>query len=99
MSTRKPLVGHGARMMRAAFISYSSFVFLFLSSVVISRLLVVEGKGIFSLFMVSITGLIVVATLSMGQGQMYHASKDPRWLTNFMANAIPFALVTGGIVA
>ena len=84
------------RMIRAAIISYSSFVCLFISSVMSSRLLGVEGKGIFSLFLATVTGLMIVATLGVPQGQMYHASKNPEWLRHFMANAIPFAILTGG---
>lgn len=87
------------RMVRAAVISYSSFVCLFLSSVLASRLLGVEGKGIFSLFLATVTGLMIVATLGVPQGQMYHASRNQEWLRHFMANAIPFSLLTGGVIA
>jgi O-antigen/teichoic acid export membrane protein len=86
------------RMFRAAMISYSSFVCLFLSSVIASRLLGVEGKGTFSLCMATVTGLTIVATLGVPQGQMYHASKQQQWLRHFMANAIPFSILTGGVV-
>jgi len=87
------------RMVRAAVISYSSFVCLFISSVLASRLLGVEGKGIFSLFLATVTGLMIVATFGVPQGQMYHASKQQEWLRHFMANAVPFSLVTGGVIA
>jgi O-antigen/teichoic acid export membrane protein len=86
------------RMFRAAIISYSSFVCLFLSSVMASRLLGVEGKGIFSLFLATVTGLMIVATLGVPQGQMYHASKNQEWLRHFMANAVPFSILSGGLI-
>jgi len=79
-------------------ISYVGFVGAFISSVVVSRLLGVEGKGIFSLFMATISGLWMVAALGVPQGQLYHASKHPQWLSHFMANAVPFSVLIGGVV-
>jgi O-antigen/teichoic acid export membrane protein len=99
MSSAPVPTRRSTRMIRASLISYSSFVCLFLSSVLVSRLLGVEGKGIFSLFMATITGLTVVGTLGLPQGQMYHASKNAQWLSHFMSNAVPFALLSGGVLA
>ncbi len=65
----------------------------------VSRLLGVEGKGIFSLFMVTVSGLWIVASLGMPQGQLYHASKNRLWLSHFMANAVVCSTLTGGLVA
>lgn len=86
------------RMIRALVISCVGFVGVFLSGVVSSRLLGVEGKGLFSLFMASVSGLWIVATLGVPQGQLFYASKDARWLPHFMTNAIPFSIGIGGLV-
>ena len=94
-----PPAHRATRMVRAAVISYASFVCLFLSSVVVSRLLGVEGRGVFSLFMATVTGLAIVGTLGVPQGQMFHASRNDRWLSHFMANATAFSLVSGGLIA
>jgi O-antigen/teichoic acid export membrane protein len=85
-------------MIRAMIISCVGFAGVFLSSVMVSRLLGVEGKGVFSLFMATVSGLWVVAALGVPQGQLYHASRDPKWLSHFMANGVIFAGVLGGIV-
>ena len=85
-------------MIRAAVISCVGFLGVFISTVVVSRVLGVEGKGIFSLFMVTVAGLWIVAPLGMGQGQLYHASRDSRWLRHFMPNGIALALGIGGVV-
>ncbi len=85
-------------MIRAVIISCVGFVGVFVSSVLVSRLLGVEGKGMFSLFMATVSGLWVVAALGVPQGQLYHASKDPQWLRHFMANAVPFSMLIGGVV-
>lgn len=84
-------------MIRAAVISYLGFVAIFVSTIVVSRLLGVEGKGIYSLFMATMGGLWIVATLGVTQGHLYHASKHQEWLRHFMANAILFSLVAGGL--
>ncbi|MEP7345303.1 MAG: flippase [Gemmatimonadaceae bacterium] len=86
------------RLLKAAVISYLGLAAGFGSSVVASRTLGVEGKGIFSLFMVTVSGLWLVAALGVPQGQLYHASKDPRWLTYFMKNGVLFSIVIGGVV-
>jgi O-antigen/teichoic acid export membrane protein len=86
-------------MVRATMVSCVGFGVVFVSSVVVSRLLGVEGKGVFSLFMTTVSGLWIVATVGIPQGQMYHASRDSRWLSHFMANAYLLSVVTGGTVA
>jgi O-antigen/teichoic acid export membrane protein len=87
------------KMIRAVMISCAGYVGVFISSVVVSRLLGVEGKGIFSLFIATVGGLMILATLGMPQGQMYHATKNQQWLSHFMANAIPLSILTGGVIA
>jgi O-antigen/teichoic acid export membrane protein len=84
-------------MIRAAVISYLGFVSIFVSTIVVSRLLGVEGKGIYSLFMATMGGLWIVATLGVTQGHLYHASRNPEWLRHFLANALLFSIVVGGI--
>lgn len=86
------------RMIRAAVISYLGFVAVFVSTIVVSRLLGVEGKGIYSLFMASLAGLWIVATFGIPQGHLYYVSKNKEWLSHFMPNAILFSLVVGGLV-
>ena len=88
-----------SRMLSAAVISYAGLVGGFIASVVASRLLGVEGKGLFSLFIATITGLSLLATLGVHQGQLFHVSRRPEWLTHFMSNAVPFSLVGGVTVA
>jgi O-antigen/teichoic acid export membrane protein len=85
-------------MIRAVIISSVGFAGVFISSVLVSRLLGVEGKGIFSLFMATVSGLWIVAALGVPQGQLYHASRHPHWLSHFMANAVPFSTLIGGLV-
>lgn len=85
-------------MIRAAVISYLGFVAVFVSTIVVSRLLGVEGKGVYSLFMATMGGLWIVATLGVTQGHLYHASRNPEWLSHFMANAIAFSVVVGGLI-
>ena len=86
-------------MIRASVISYASFLSQFVSSVVVSRLLGVAGKGAFSLFVATAVGLIVLAGIGVPQGQMYHASREPRWLSHFMSNGTPLGALSGFAVA
>ncbi|HKE92311.1 MAG TPA: polysaccharide biosynthesis C-terminal domain-containing protein [Gemmatimonadales bacterium] len=88
-----------SRMLSAAVISYAGLVGSFVASVVASRLLGVEGKGLFSLFVATITGLSLLATLGVHQGQLFHVSRRPEWLGHFMTNAVPFSLLGGGAAA
>lgn len=88
-----------ARMVSAVIISYVGLLGSFVASVVASRLLGVEGKGLFSLFVATVTGLSLLATLGMHQGQLFQVSRHPAWLTHFMPNAIPFSILSGGAVA
>jgi O-antigen/teichoic acid export membrane protein len=85
-------------MIRAAVISYLGFVGVFISSVVTSRLLGVEGRGVYSLVMATLAGLWVVATFGVTQGHLYHASKSSEWLPHFTPNAVLFSIVAGGLV-
>ncbi len=86
-------------MLSAAVISYAGLVGSFVASVLASRLLGVEGKGLFSLFVATITGLSLLATFGVHQGQLFHVSRRPEWLMHFMSNAVPFSLVGGVAVA
>jgi O-antigen/teichoic acid export membrane protein len=86
-------------MIRAAFIAYAGFAGGFIANVVVARLTGVEGKGIFSLFVATVGGLVTVAAVGLPNGQTYQASKDPQWLRHFMPNAVPLALANGGLVA
>jgi O-antigen/teichoic acid export membrane protein len=88
----------GSRMISAAIISYAGLVGSFVASVAVSRLLGVEGKGVFSLFIATVTGLSLIATLGVPNGQTVYASDRPEWLRHFMANAVPFSLLAGGII-
>jgi O-antigen/teichoic acid export membrane protein len=85
--------------MKAIAISYAGFVGAFVASVVSARLLGVEGKGIFSLFLASLGGLAVAAALGVPQGQMYHASKNQEWQNHFMTNGVLFSTIVGTTVA
>jgi O-antigen/teichoic acid export membrane protein len=87
-----------AKMIRGAVISYLGFIGVFVSSVIVSRVLGVEGKGVYSLWMATLTGLWIVAALGIAQGHLYHASKDARWLPHFLPNGTAFALGIGGLV-
>ena len=86
-------------MVSAVIISYLGLVGSFVASVVASRLLGVEGKGLFSLFVATVTGLSLLATLGVHQGQLFQVSRHPEWLIHFMPNAIPFSLLSGGAIA
>ena len=88
-----------SRMVSAVIISYLGLVGGFVASVIASRLLGVEGKGLFSLFIATVTGLSLLASLGVHQGQLFQVSRHPEWLMHFMPNAIPFSLLSGGAVA
>ena len=83
-------------MIRAVAISYAGFVGAFVTSIIVSRLLGVEGKGLFSLFIATVGGLAVFGGIGLPHGHMYHASRDPRWLRHFMHNAVLLATLVGG---
>ena len=91
--------GRGSRLVRAMAISYAGFAGGLASSVAVSRILGVDGKGVFSLFTATVTGLMTVATIGVPHGQMYHVVQRQNWLRHFMANAYVFALGLGGGVA
>ena len=86
-------------MVSAVIISYVGLVGSFVASVVASRVLGVEGKGLFSLFVATVTGLSLLATLGVHQGQLFQVSRHPQWMIHFLPNAILFSLLGGSGIA
>ncbi|PKN64368.1 MAG: hypothetical protein CVU57_14960 [Deltaproteobacteria bacterium HGW-Deltaproteobacteria-15] len=99
MSTVPPQKAFAARAMTAIGISEFGLLATFVSSIVVSRLLGVEGKGIFSLFMITVSTIIMFSGFGVGHGQMYHVSRDPRKLSHFIPNATILSLILGGGIA
>lgn len=98
-STVPPQKAFAAQAMMAIGISEFGLLATFVSSIVVSRLLGVEGKGIFSLFMITVSTIIMFSGFGVGHGQMYHVSQDPRKLRNFIPNAMVLSLILGGGIA
>jgi len=84
------------RLLIALAVSALGYGASFASSVVVARMLGVEGKGTFSLFATSVAGLSVFAGLGIGQGQMFHAARAPEKLRYFMAHGLVLSLGLGG---
>jgi O-antigen/teichoic acid export membrane protein len=90
---------NGSHIAVALGISYVGMVATFLSSVALARLLGVEGKGLFSMFQVTVTGIVAFSGLGIGHGQMFHSTREPEKLRHFMANGYVMALLLGGGMA
>lgn len=91
--------GLGKRITTALGVSYLGLAALFASSVVIARVLGVEGKGTFSLFMTTVSALCAFSSVGIGSGQMFHASRTSTDLKHFMSNAFVLSFVLGGSAA
>jgi O-antigen/teichoic acid export membrane protein len=85
----------GVNVLFAIAISYTGHIAAFASSVLIARLVGVEGKGVFSLFTEGVFGLIVFSSLGISDGQVYHVSKDPEKIKHFIPNAYVFSATLG----
>jgi O-antigen/teichoic acid export membrane protein len=80
-------------------ISQIGYFALFISNIIIARLLGPEGKGAFSLYNVVISLIIAFSTLGIGHGQMYYASKNSEKIRYFMPNAAVVSIILGGGIA
>lgn len=89
----------GATVLLAVGISYFGYAASFLSSILVARLLGAEGKGVFSLFMESTFGIVLLSSLGIGNGQIYEVSKNPKEMIHFLANAFFFSITFGTGVA
>ncbi|MGH7550630.1 MAG: oligosaccharide flippase family protein [Gemmatimonadota bacterium] len=68
----------------------------FVGSIVVARLLGAEGKGSFSLFLVTVSGLTTLAGFGLEKGHMFHASRSEERLERFLSNGIMVSLLLGG---
>jgi O-antigen/teichoic acid export membrane protein len=91
--------GFGLHALAAIGMSFLGFAAAFLANIVIARILGVEGKGLFSLFLITVMAVIAFSGLGVGHGQMYHASKDPGKLKHFLPNGAAISLIFGGGIA
>ena len=85
----------GSNILIAVGISYLGSAAAFLSSILIARLLGAEGKGVFSLFMESTFGIVLLSSIGMGNGQIYETSKNPKEMAHFLPNAVFFSITLG----
>lgn len=69
------------------------------SNVIVARLLGVDGKGVFTLFIVTVYAVSAFSGLGLGQGQMYYSSKSPKKIKHFMPNAFVLAIILGAGLA
>ncbi|MGH7558404.1 MAG: oligosaccharide flippase family protein [Gemmatimonadota bacterium] len=86
----------GRKAVMAIGVSSIGFGVGFVGAVVVARLLGAEGKGTFSLFMATVSGIMTFAGLGIDKGQMFYAARDPRKLAHFLANGVVVSLVLGG---
>lgn len=86
----------GADIILALIISYVGYIGSFLSSVLTARLLGVEGRGVFSLFLETAVGITVFSSLGIGNGQIYETSRDPEKMKHFLPNGVIFSITMGG---
>lgn len=86
----------GRKATLAIGVSAVGFAVSFVGSVVVARLLGAGGKGTFSLFLATVSGLTTFAGFGISQGQMYHASKDSTKLDRMMPNGVVVSLLFGG---
>jgi O-antigen/teichoic acid export membrane protein len=77
-------------------VSSIGFAMAFLGSVVVARLLGSAGKGSFSLFLATVSGLTTFVGFGLDKGQMYYASRSPDKLGQYMPNGITISLILGG---
>lgn len=85
----------GSSVLIAMAISCIAYVATLLSSVVVARLLGVEGRGVYSLFRTSVFGIVVFSELGFGSGQIFHASKDPDQIQHFLPTAYVLSALLG----
>jgi O-antigen/teichoic acid export membrane protein len=77
-------------------ISYIGYFASFISSILVARILGVEGKGLFSLFMETTFAIVVFSTLGVTNGQLYEVARNPRNLKHFIPNAFVCSITLGG---
>jgi len=93
-SPLKPL--KSSKVAVAMLISFGGMAATLISSVLVARLLGVQGKGVFTLFQVSVASLPALATLGIGQGQIFECVRNPDKLRHFMPNARLISFVAAG---
>jgi O-antigen/teichoic acid export membrane protein len=86
----------GSNVLLAVLISYIGSAASFISSILVARLIGVAGKGIMSLFIESVFGIVIFSGLGIGNGQIYHVSKTPDRIKFFFSNAYLFSLILSG---
>ncbi len=77
----------GARVGRAVILSYAGHAIGLASGILVARLLGPSGKGALSLFVEAVYGLVMIAGLGVGDGQLYVVSRNRKQLVHFMPNA------------
>ncbi len=90
---------HSSKMLLALAISVLGFGASLLSSIVVARVLGADGKGVFSLFQVTVYGITSLAGFGIGQGQMFHALRNPERMRYFVANSYAVAIAEGLVIA
>lgn len=96
VQTAPAKVWNGTHVAVAIGISFLGMAAAFVSNIALARLLGVEAKGLFSLFQVTVVGIVAFSGLGIGHGQMFYSTRDPQKLRHFMPNAYVMALTLGG---